>query len=566
MKKNGFTLIEMLAVIAILIILALMVTKQVGEGINKTKEVAYNTQISEIENAVKLYINQNPNLIENENGYYIMTITDLKQANITSNKNYINPKTNQELTGCVVSNEVSSVYSEECEVNKVFEYTGGEQTYNVPITGYYKLETWGAQGGLGKSGYSGLGGYSTGIIKLNKNETLYINVGGQGESYNGRTGLELHGGYNGGGNATNSSSYSDEGYAAGGGATHIATASGILSSLENKKDSIVIVAGAGGGGGQNSSNYNFANGGGYSGVNGGEGAIAGNQMSGGAAKEDSDDHLSSYSGSFGQGGNGRMTYRSYGFLGSGGGAGYFGGGSSMWAQSGAGGSGYIDNTNLINKSMFCYNCRGTHTANIKTISTTGTSSERDTTNCPNGYSNNPISKCAKAGNGYAKITYVGIQQEPEQEQKTKTEIYYAYGNSYRDLYTSNTYQTTETEFLEDSIYLKNNGYYIVYTDSVDLSKYNTVIVKRTGFTNKNRGGFIQYPSQTNEEGEYIIPNWQEIDTNIYVGDISEYTRNDLKIFFNAWTGENTGNIYYIALSEYNIDEIETNPIILDELY
>ena len=73
---------------------------------------------------------------------------------------------------------------------KNFEFTGSEQTFVVPQSGYYMLETWGAQGD--ETAY---GGYSLGYIYLNKNDVLYINVGGRGEyGQNGGTG-----GYNGGG-------------------------------------------------------------------------------------------------------------------------------------------------------------------------------------------------------------------------------------------------------------------------------------------------------------------------------------------------------------------------------
>ncbi len=83
---------------------------------------------------------------------------------------------------------------------------------------------------------------------------------------------------------------------------------------------------------------------------------------------------------------------------------------------GGGGSGYIASSKLasvdnIRKSMYCYNCQealNTETdSSIFTVSTTGTSSYRDTTNCPNGYSSDPVAKCAKVGNGHARITYLG---------------------------------------------------------------------------------------------------------------------------------------------------------------
>ena len=67
-----------------------------------------------------------------------------------------------------------------------FDYTGTEQTFTAPVSGTYRLETWGASGGYGydktrSTGGGGYGGFSSGYTKLDKNNTLYLNVGGQGE-------------------------------------------------------------------------------------------------------------------------------------------------------------------------------------------------------------------------------------------------------------------------------------------------------------------------------------------------------------------------------------------------
>ena len=62
----------------------------------------------------------------------------------------------------------------------IFNYTGGIQTYTVPVTGVYKLEAYGAQGGCYNSSGGGLGGYSVGYKTLNAGQILYICVGGQG--------------------------------------------------------------------------------------------------------------------------------------------------------------------------------------------------------------------------------------------------------------------------------------------------------------------------------------------------------------------------------------------------
>lgn len=278
-----------------------------------------------------------------------------------------------------------------------FDYQGAEQTFTVPKTGTYKLEVWGASGGNttsnNKSGTGGYGGYSTGTITLTKDNIYYINVGGLGE-----TGRKIvKGGYNGGGNATgiNSAAVFVGG---GGGATHISSKNGLLKTLENNQDKIIIVAG-GGGGSIAYINYwaDGGSGGGYIGCDskeveyassyGWEGTSTGGTQSSGGIGFASIADPAGENGSFGQGGNFTAVRTS------GGGGGYYGGGSSSRQGSG-GGSGYIGNSNLTDKSMYCYNCTESSQTATKTISTTN-------------ISETPTSNYAKIGNGYAKITYIG---------------------------------------------------------------------------------------------------------------------------------------------------------------
>lgn len=252
-----------------------------------------------------------------------------------------------------------------------FAYTGSEQKVTLPASGRYKLEVWGAQGG--SSG--GVGGYSIGTVYLAENQVLYINVGGAGNG--------TKGGYNGGGSA-NTGGYG------GGGATHIATSSGLLSTFSSTTSKVLIVASGGGGQGNSGAG---GSGGGISGVKGSTGTSdkgggGGTQTSGGSCYESEWCNV----GSFGKGG----SYKK-GNNGGAGGAGFYGGGSSTGGDhygGGGGGSGYIGNTLLTNKSMYCYNCTESSDTATKTISTT----------CANG---SATENCAKKGNGYAKITYIG---------------------------------------------------------------------------------------------------------------------------------------------------------------
>ena len=243
------------------------------------------------------------------------------------------------------------------------EYSEPYYTFTIPIDGMYKIETWGASGG--NSG--GYGGYSVGTIYLEKNKNIYVYIAGQsGTSYKGTAG------YNGGEVGYSSVGNCD----VGGGATHIAYQTGLLSTLSSSKNSILIVSGGGGGKCKTAG----GNVGGYIGT----GSNPGSQTSGKAFGKGA---------GITSGGNQR------------GGGGYYGGGHAD-NSSGSGGSSYIGNSLLTNKAIYCYRCKESIEETTYTIETQGGNERLDKTNCPNGYSAEPISKCAKSGNGYARITFV----------------------------------------------------------------------------------------------------------------------------------------------------------------
>jgi len=283
---------------------------------------------------------------------------------------------------------------------KNFSYTGGEQMWTVPYSGYYKLEVWGASGG-GKSGLiGGYGSYSTGVAYSATNSKYYINVGGAGQ-------YGTTAGYNGGGTGTDHSG-------SGGGATHIAKSSGLLATLSAKVSDILIVAGAGGGA-SDASNYSctcqIAAGSHSGGIQGnhanydgcynhsyGSLPTGGSQTTGGKAV--SLNQCTSDNGSFGKGSNACTAYNVVG----GGGGGYYGGtvgsvGNNCNIFGGTGGSGYIGSSNLISgggttKHMTCYSCTTSSDADTRTYSNTNVSAT-------------PTADYSKTGNGYARITYLG---------------------------------------------------------------------------------------------------------------------------------------------------------------
>lgn len=266
-------------------------------------------------------------------------------------------------------------------------YSGGEQIFNVPYKGVYKLEVWGAQGGNSYTYHENYGGYATGFIKLEKNEVLYVNVGGVGSKCE-TSNCSGTGGYNGGGYAFYDGQKTD----GGGGATHISKISGVLSSIS--LDKVLIVAG--GGGGLGNSGRGGA-GGGFIGGAGTDGGSYGVNYSGSGGTQNvggktfwnggASSKIFAY---YGQGGQSSGAIEGGGN--NGGGGGLYGGGASSRGHGGAGGgSGYIGNDLLFDKVMYGYNVTETLEASTKTISTTNHSSQA-------------ISEYAKEGTGYARIT------------------------------------------------------------------------------------------------------------------------------------------------------------------
>ena len=217
----------------------------------------------------------------------------------------------------------------------LFEYPCISNSNCVPYEvelerGQYKIECWGASGGLDyyKAGPS-RGAYVSGILTLNKSTNFFLYIGGKGSDTDQLNGYSS-GGFNGGGSGNNCGS-------GGGGGTDMRL-------TKDKFTSRIIVAGAGSGGERVSNGH----GGTLSGIAGqyhncsnGEhsltqGSLPGTQTEGGRGGG-TDNYGYGSSGKFGVGGDGLSNVDS----GPGGGGGYFGGGGTTWVCSGSGGSSYI---------------------------------------------------------------------------------------------------------------------------------------------------------------------------------------------------------------------------------
>lgn len=209
---------------------------------------------------------------------------------------------------------------------KAFEFTGGEQTFTVPA-GVHLISV-NLVGGMGGDG-GGVGGAAaivTGDLEVTPGETLYLEVGGNGEKQS-EGGV---GGFNGGGSAG--------GGGGGGGASDIRTEprSAGPSSLASR---LVIAAGGGGGGGDG--NEAGAEGGaadsiGGTSTGGNEGGGAGTFSNGGVGASGCGG--TGEEGALGQGGaGGAGEVGTNG--GGGGGGGYYGGGGGAGGCTFGGGGG-----------------------------------------------------------------------------------------------------------------------------------------------------------------------------------------------------------------------------------
>lgn len=284
-----------------------------------------------------------------------------------------------------------------------FDYTGSVQTATL-TPGRYKLECWGAQGGNsnqsnGTYGNGGKGGYSTGILNVSTNTTIYITVGGQGQ--NGVLNTRTAGGFNGGGDGygTNNSGVGG----GGGGASDISLTSPVFSHssyfINNIRDtnsllSRIIVAGGGGSAGYDVSN-NAANGGAGGGTTGQDGlsnrvyhGTGGKQTTFGTGGSSEEPNRYSVQAKFGCGASASNSTD----VAPGGGGGWYGGG--LHCDSAGGGSGYVYTpTTASNYPSGCLLNSAYYLSNAQTIA--GNKSFPSPTGS---------TETGHSGNGHVKIT------------------------------------------------------------------------------------------------------------------------------------------------------------------
>lgn len=360
-----------------------------------------------------------------------------------------------------------------------FDYTGSVQTATL-TPGRYKLECWGAQGGNsnqsnGTYGNGGKGGYSTGILNVSTNTTIYITVGGQGQ--NGVLNTRTAGGFNGGGDGYGTHNFGVGG--GGGGASDISLTSPVFSHssyfINNIRDtnsllSRIIVAGGGGSAGYDVSN-NAANGGAGGGTTGQDGlsnrvyhGTGGKQTTFGTGGSSEEPNRYSVQAKFGCGASASNSTD----VAPGGGGGWYGGG--LHCDSAGGGSGYVYTpTTASNYPSGCLLNSAYYLSNAQTIAGNQSFSS------PTGGT-----ETGHSGNGYVRIT------------KLTDVIYLTHANN--DIMDFNYTGSTQSKTLKPGTYTIEcwggqggtySGYYIggyggYSKGTITLTKTTTVYVSVGG--------------------------------------------------------------------------------------
>lgn len=132
MKKEGFTLVELLAVVVIIGITYLIIFPSVTSFIDKSKEKSYNIQVDLIEKASKKWVVDNTDELLKKDPYHLnninLTLTTLKKEGYLQDMFIENPKTKKIMTGCVVVSYQSNKNQYE------YTYEDGKDTYSKDDT------------------------------------------------------------------------------------------------------------------------------------------------------------------------------------------------------------------------------------------------------------------------------------------------------------------------------------------------------------------------------------------------------------------------------------------------
>lgn len=131
MNKKGFSLVELLAAVFVLSILAVIIAPNVINLISENEDALYDEQINNIVNASKKYMVEHSELLPEGNDYVPIYINDLIDSGVIDNDSVIDPKTKEQMNGCVVVNynenfnQYEYNYNDGCSITITFDPEGG---------------------------------------------------------------------------------------------------------------------------------------------------------------------------------------------------------------------------------------------------------------------------------------------------------------------------------------------------------------------------------------------------------------------------------------------------------
>lgn len=202
MKNKGFTLVELLAVIIIMMVIATIVITSAFSIVNSNKEEQYDVLITEVKQAVKLYLNDNyENYVVGKEFKYLsvrflndnscskiyIKLKDLVDSNLIKESSLVNPKDNKNISlekyvevyyknsDLEISREFSDTSKPYCDNSNVV-YDSNSKNYYIGNTNKYV--------NLNNQIWKILSVNKDGSIKLLLNDNIGSSVFGQGGEYN----------------------------------------------------------------------------------------------------------------------------------------------------------------------------------------------------------------------------------------------------------------------------------------------------------------------------------------------------------------------------------------------
>lgn len=118
--RKAFTLVELLAVLVILGIVSLITVPIVTKTIASSKESMYKNQVNEIEKVARNWFIKDPVMFDESIKTVKVSVSYLVKEGYVESSKIINPKTDEDMIGCVVITESSKQY--------YYEYTDTDCT------------------------------------------------------------------------------------------------------------------------------------------------------------------------------------------------------------------------------------------------------------------------------------------------------------------------------------------------------------------------------------------------------------------------------------------------------